>query len=207
MTLSKPFSDEIFHGLPKPEVKTSLNSLLFDDQTSARKYNRGATINLSSEMYQAMQEAVAHRDLPFEGNMSMLGRHAIGAFLEAVDSFLDDDSRTLFTTMMRQQRRLTRERYVVTVEDLLNQEVELLRFWTAKSKWAEVVRGLTKFLHEVEDYPVAEWREFAANVFLRNEGVRVLIRTWEETMKEDSPDSWRKVRAVHERMERLAGIS
>lgn len=200
------YSDEVYRGLPRGETRRSLDELLYDDRTSPKKYTKTMSISMTPDMYQAVQELVGKPALPFEGNMSSAGRHAIGVFLEACQKFLSDDGSSLFSALIRQQRRLTRERYIVTIEDALNQEVDLLRFWTSRNKWNEIVRGLTKFAGEIEDYPVAEWREYAAGIYLHNEGLRSLVRVWEEHMREDSPESWRRVREVHAKMEAIAGV-
>lgn len=196
------FEDEIFYGLGRPQL--SIQDVLHDDATSAKKFTRSHTTAYSPEMFQAMQELAAHRNLPFGGNVSALERHAVGNVLEQLEQFLDENTRTIFRAFMQQQRRLTRERFIVTIEDALEQQVDILRFWTAKGKWGEVVRTAQAFQEEVAEYPVAVWREHAASVWLRNAGLRDLLKVWGNTMKEDSPQDWQAIEQVYKRMERLA---
>lgn len=197
------FDDETFYGLGRPAL--GLNDILHDDDTSPRKFTRSYSVSLSPEMYQAIQEVAAHRNLPFQGNMAAFVRHAVGITLEQLELFLDEDSRTIFRSLMKQQRRMTRERFIVTIEDSIEQQVDILRFWTAKAKWTEVARSMSAFLAEVEDYPVSAWREHAAGMWLRNQGLRDLLKVWTATMKVDSAADWQQVEAVYKRMERITG--
>ena len=199
------FHEDIYRGLPEPNL--SLQDRLFDDYSSPKKYTKTMSVSMTPEMYQAVQELVQHPNLPFEGNMSNAGRHAIAAFIEACENFLDEDGRTIFRSIMRQQRRLTRERIIITIEDIIDQQVDSFRVWTANEKWNEVIRQLRLFIGEVEDYPVVEWREHVARVFLRHEGMRALLRSWQVRMKEDAPDTWRDVQALYKVMERMVGES
>ena len=197
------FDEEVFYGLGRPVL--GMQDILHDDETSPRKFTRTASFSLSPEMYQAAQEIVGHPNLPFAGNMSAMHRHALGSFLETVELFLQEDSRTIFRSLMKQQRRLTRERLIVTIEDSIEQQVDILRFWTAKAKWPEVVRTMQAFLGEIEEYPVAAWREHAASMWLRNAGLRELLKVWSGTLKEDSLADWQAVEAVYKKVERITG--
>jgi len=183
-----------------------MSSLLFDESPSGKRYNKSLTIAVSDEMYQTVQDLIANRNLPFAGHMASFGRHAIGIVSEQLEKFLDDDGRTIFRSLMQQQRRLTRERIIVTVDEIIEGQVELLRFWTAKSKWNVVVAEVRSFLGEVQDYPVAEWREHAAQVWLRSPGVKALLSQWNDVMKEDSPKSWRDLVKLQNSFERMAGV-
>ena len=197
------FEDEVFYGLGRPTL--GMQDILHDDETSPRKFTRTASFSLSPEMYQAAQEIVGHPNLPFAGNMSAMHRHALGNFLETVELFLQEDSKTIFRGLMRQQRRLTRERLIVTIEDSIEQQVDILRFWTAKAKWPEVVRTMSAFIAEVRDYPVVAWREHAASMWLRNAGLRDLLKVWGATMKEDSSEEWQGVERVYKEFEAMTG--
>ena len=197
------FSDETFYGLGAPTL--GLNDILHDDDTSPKKFARSYSVSLSPEMYQAIKEIAAHRNLPFQGNMAAFVRHALGITLEQLELFLDDDSRTIFRSLMKQQRRMTRERFIVTIEDSIEQQVDILRFWTAKAKWTEVARSMSAFLAEVEDFPVTAWREHTASMWLRNQGLKDLLKVWTGTMKEDSSTDWQVVEEVWKKMERITG--
>lgn len=199
------FDDDIYYGLGRPAVAKTLNDMLFDDSTSNKKYNRTITAALTPDMYQAMQDLVAHRDLPFQGNMSAAVRHALGVFIEGTELFLEEDGRTIFRSLLQQQRRMTRERIIVTIDELIDQQVDTLRFWSARGKWNEVVRGIEVFVAEVSDYPVAEWREHAALMWLQNPGLRALLRSWQSVMKDDQPSAWRSIEKAWKKMEEMAG--
>ena len=196
------FDDEVFRGLGRPAL--GINDILHDDATSPRKFTKGIPVQVSPEMYQAMQEMVAHRALPFDGNMSAFVRHCVGNNLEELEDFLDDNSRTIYRALVNQQKRMTRERFIVTIEDTIDQQVDILRFWTVKAKWSEVIRGLVAFASEVQEYPVAVWREHAATMWVRNAGLKELLKVWTHIMKEDSPHDWQVVERVWKEMETLS---
>ena len=198
----KRYEEEVFYGLGRPTL--GINDILHDEDTSAKKFTRNHTASYSPEMYQAMQEIVSHKSLPFAGNMSAFIRHAVGITLEQLELFLDDDSKTIFRSLMTQQRRMTRERFIVTLEDSIDQQVDILRFWTVKAKWGEVVRTAEAFCEEVIGYPVAAWREHAASMWTRNQGLRELLKVWTGTMKDDSPGEWQAIERVWRRMEQMS---
>ena len=196
------YDDEVFRGLGRPQL--GINDILHDEESSPRRFTRSVPVQVSPEMYQAIQEIVAHRNLPFNGNMSAFVRHALGITLEQLEEFLAEDSRTIYRALVAQQRRMTRERFVVTIEDSIDQQVDLLRFWTAKGKWAEVVRSMEAFVNEVAEYPVVAWREHAAGMWLRNAALKEQLHVWEQTMKNDSQADWANMQRQWRRMERMA---
>lgn len=199
-------SDEIYAGLPKPNVRRTLNEYLTDEESSPKRFNRTMSFAVTAEQFQAAQEMVVAKGLPFNGNMSDMLRHALGAFTEAVLPHLPDDIRTIFSSLMAQQRRLTRERIIVTIDEVIDQQVDVLRFWTQREKWGVVVRDLSRFMAEVDEYPEAEWREHLAITWLRHDGVKSLMRTWAERMQSESPGEWGRVRRFVDRMEEWAGV-
>ena len=203
---SNRFADEVFPGLPGTQARHSLHMYLLDEETSPKKYTRTISFATTPEMYQALQELAAHKDLPFQGSMATLERHATASFILAVEEFLDDDMRTIFRSLMTQQRRLTRERIIVTIDEVIDQQVEQLRFWTHRSKWNEVKRGLDRFLVEVSEYPTNEWREHAADVWLHHDGVRNLMRLWAGRLAEEAPNVWQVVRTFTDKLEEYAGV-
>lgn len=199
------FSDDIYYGYPEVKANKALNDILFDDHSSPKKYTKTFTISMTPEMYQAIQELVQHPDLPFEGNMSAFGRHVVAAGIESLDKWLEEDVRTIFRALIRQQRRLTRERLIVTIDDAIAQQVDSFQLWSAHGKWKEIVRQLKRFVDETSDYPIADWREHASRVFLRHPGMRALLRGWQTRMKEDDPDMWNEVQKVYRKLERMSG--
>jgi hypothetical protein len=199
------FDEEIHRGLPQPDFVPSLATHLFDEPAGERKYNKSVTFQMDETMWQALQDIIANKNLPFDGHMATALRHALGMTIEALDKHVTENRRTLFREMMNQQARLTRERIIVTVDDLIDKQVENLRFWTSKSNWRMVVRDLSIFQNEVKEYPERAWREHTAQVWLRHGGVKALGKFWEERMKDESLDSWRSVIAVQKKWEDMAG--
>ena len=199
------FDHEAYRGLPKPDVATSVNSLLFDEPSGDRKYNKSVTAQLDEVMWQCVQDLIANKKLPFDGHMATLFRHALAMTIESLEMYLDETGKTLFRSMMDQQRRLTRERIIVTVDALIDSQVENLRFWTGKGDWRMVVRDMRRFIEEVKDYPEPTWREHTAQIWLRHSGVRALSKHWEERMKDDDLKSWQDAVRVQKEWEVMSG--
>jgi hypothetical protein len=114
--------------------------------------------------------------------------------------------RTVWRNLMVQQRRLTRERIIVTIDELVGQQVDQLKFWTHKEKWGEVARGLARFQGEVAGYPSGEWREHVADVWLHHAGVKNLMKIWADRMMNESPSTWQAVRKFTDKMEEYAQV-
>ena len=205
--MTKKYNAELFPHLPPVEAGKALHEYLQDEDTSPKKFTRTVSFATTPEMFQALQELASNRDLPFQGVMGNVLRHAAASFIESVENFLDDDMRTIFRSLMLQQRRLTRERVVITIDEVIDQQVEQLRFWTHRGKWTEVTRGLRRFADELADYPNAEWREHAADVWLHHDGVKTLMRLWASRMAEESPATWAAIREFTSRVETYAGLT
>lgn len=192
---------------PDKDVTVShLRSLLWDETASTRKYSRTLSIAVDSDMYEAIQNIIAHKNMPFNGSISVFGRHAIAVALDNLKEWLDADQRTIFDTLLRQQRRLTRERFVVEADELVEEQAEFLRFWTDRRKWASVVKDLHAFADEVRQYDMVEWKQHVANRWLQHPQIKGLLKRWENEMAEDDPAAWRKVRDVFAWWEGVAGV-
>lgn len=203
MTKGYHFEDELYPSVASVDVGRAVNTL-WDQESSPKKFTRTISFAGTPEMYQAIQELAANRHLPFNGSLAEFERAANAAFIEALDEYLDEDVRSIFRSLMAQQRRLTRERVIVTIDEIVDQQVEQLRFWTHRSKWREIVRQLKKFHEELAEYPQQEWREYAADVWLHHTGVKQIMRLWSERMVSESPTSWEDVRKFTDAMEAYA---
>ena len=189
-----------------PDTKRSMHNLLFDTPSSTeRRYTKTMSINMEPEMFVMVQNLAAAGVLPFDGSQSAFGRHAIGIVSEALQEYVDEDVKTIFAAMMAQTRRLTRERIILEVDELIDQQVDHLAFWSKKGKWSRVLGSLEHWLEETRAYPVFEWKEHAAQQVLRDEGVRKLRGQWDGLMKDEDVRSWRKVGQVFRGFEELAG--
>lgn len=206
MPQAKAFDEDVFRGLPMPDVLPSINSLLWDDGNKGdKRYNKTFTFSMNDVMWQTLQDVACHPNMPFDGVLAACVRHALGVTLEQLQGHISEERRTLFRVMMDQQRRLTRERIIVTIDQLIDTQVEHLRFWTGKADWRMVVKDLRKFLEEVKAYPEPAWREHTAQIWMRHQGVRSLRKFWEERMKEDSIEEWRATAAIDVEWAEMAG--
>lgn len=187
-----------------PSMKLDDFSTLYDDKPSSRKFNRTISTPVDSDMYAAVQDLIANRDLPFAGNMAAFGRHVFAAGIDSLQLFLDKDVRTLWSALQSSQRRLTAERYVVTAEEQVKEAAELLESWTDVREWDAVYADLSFAAQAITDLPIPAWRRRVANEWLSNREIKRLLATWQELMPEDSPETWRKVINVWNMFRRIA---
>lgn len=194
------------YGLAEPDVLYSLGHQLYDADSSPKKFTRSLTVNMTPEMLSAIQELASAKDLPFNGVMGDFGRFAFASTIDALEEYLDSNMAVIWRNLQLQTRRLTRERMVMSIDELIDQQVEQLRFWTQKNKWREVERGLDAFATEISDYPSADWKEHAADTWLRHDSVRALMRLWAQRLQSEAPSAWLAVRRFTELMEGYAGV-
>lgn len=199
------WNDELYPALPVVNGGGLIHHVLYDEDTSPKKFTRSLTTPMTPEMLMALQELATNKNLPFQGVLNNLSRHNHAAGIISLEEFLDGDMRSIWRSLTVQQRRLTRERVIVTIDEVIDQQVEQLQFWSRRSKWEEVIRSLRAFMQEVDDYPTADWREHVAETWLRNEGVKGLMRFWAEKMREEAPVSWIEMREMVDKLETYAG--
>lgn len=185
------FEQEIYYNLPKMHVD-SFDSL-YDDKPRNRKYNRTISTPVDADMYAAVQDLIANKELPFQGNMAAFGRHVFAAGIESLRLYLDKDVRTLWSALQSSQRKLTAERYVVTIEEQVKEAAELLEAWTESHEWSAVLYDLSFAAQNLDELPQAAWRRRVATQWLTNRDVKRLISVWQEVMPEEAPEIWKKV--------------
>ena len=188
------------------DMVNTLDSLFFDDTKQSSKGLVKVTFGMTPEVYDTLQAIIHHRDLTFRGNASDFLRHATSVALEPLEQFMGEEIRTMFRAFMAQQRRLGRERLIATVEELVQQQADALDFWSGKSKWTPVVRGIAAFLNEVQDYPQFEWREHAAQEWLAHPDIKRLLKVWGERMNDEAPKQWQQVKKLFAQWEEMAGV-
>lgn len=198
MPRAREFQELIYEVLPDmgPADFTSL----YEEKPNSRKWNRHLTTQVDADMFVAAQELASHKDLPFQGNMSALGRHVWAAGIESLRLFLDKDTRALWSALQATQRRLTAERYVATAEEQVKEAAELLSGWTGAHEWDAVYNDMAYALQAIEDLPTQAWRRRVAKMWLISPEVRKLLAGWEQVMNEEAPNIWRRIAGILERM-------
>lgn len=196
------FEEDIYHNLPKMNVESF--DTLYDDKPRNRRFNRTLSIPVDADMYVAVQDLIASKDLPFQGNMAAFGRHVLAAGIESLRLYLDKDVRTLWSALQSSQRKLTAERYVVTVSEQVKEAAELLEAWTEAHEWDAVLYDLSFAAQNLDELPLPAWRRRVANEWLTNRDVKRLLAVWQELMPEESPETWKKVIKIWRHLGRVA---
>lgn len=196
------FDHEIFKNLP--DMKVDVFDVLYDDKPKNRRYNRTISIPVDADMYVAVQDLIANKDLPFQGNMAAFGRHVFAAGIDSMRLFLDKDVRTLWSALQSSQRKLTAERYVVTAEEQVKEQAELLEAWTDAHEWDAVLYDLSFAAQSIDDLPQPAWRRRVANEWLTNRDLKRLLSAWQELMPVEAPETWRKVTKIWTHFRRIA---
>ena len=199
------WTDEYYPALPVVNAGGLIHHSLYDEDTSPKKFTRSLTTPMTPEMLMALQELATNKNLPFQGVINNLSRHNQAAGIIALEEFLDGDMLSIWRNLTIQQRRLTRERVIVTIDEIIDQQVEQLQFWSRRGKWDEVIRSLKAFMGEVTDYPTNDWREHVAEMWLKNDGVKGLMRFWADKMRDEAPVAWIEMRELVDKMETYAG--
>ncbi len=197
------FDDEIKYGLPSLKGVDNFD-VLYDEKPHNRRYNRTLSIPVDADMYVAVQDLIANKDLPFQGNMAAFGRHVLAAGIDSLRLYLDKDVRTLWAALQSSQRKLTAERYVVTAEEQVKEAAELLEAWTQSHEWDAVLYDLSYAAQALEDLPLAAWRRKVANEWLTSRELKGLLSVWQELMPEEAPETWRKIVRVWEGFRRVS---
>lgn len=196
------FDDELYHSLPSMNVENF--DVLYDDKPRNRRYNRTLSIPVDADMYAAVQDLIANKELPFQGNMAAFGRHVLAAGIDSLRLYLDKDIRTLWSALQSNQRRLTAERYVVTAEEQIRESAELLERWTEAHEWDAVLYDVSYAAQSLDDLPHPAWRRRVAKEWLSNADVKSLLVSWQTLMPEEAPETWRKLLKTWNHFRRVA---
>lgn len=202
--MSNQFPDETFLGLPKPS--TDVADTLWDVSHNNKKYVKTWPATVDSEMYAVLQFLSHHPDLPFQGNMSALSRHALASLVNSLTDRLSEGMATLWDRLRSQQRHLTNERYALHIDEILDKQVEFLREWSLAGEWEAVVEDLLLADKSIAGYPNPWWRRRAVQGWLKHRGVRGLMDLWQERMLEEAPQLWADVRKLFGKWEEIARV-
>lgn len=198
-------SEERFLGLPA--VETDLTSTIWNKtSSSAKKYKRTIPIDVEDEMFEAVRALAYDPRLPFQGNVSSFGRHALAWAIESLRLYMSVENDMMWRRLLAAQRRATTEWYVVKIEELLDQQVELLREWTAAEEWGAVLYDLAAAASDIAAYDRPEFKRRAARGWLTHKGVKALLGQWDTTMADQEPETWHQVLEIFTFFEELARV-
>jgi hypothetical protein len=200
MVLPK-FDDDIYDGLPAAHVDFDA---MYDVKETKTKYTKGLRTAMTNEMYQCIQDLLANKSLPFGGDTGMFGRHVWGAGIESLKSYLSPEARSHWAALQGIQRRLTAERYVITIEEQVKEAADLLASWTSGQEWDAIAADFDFILGQLEAFPQAAWRRRVAREWMGNEQIQAMMELWAEDMAPANPDAWERVVKVWHKLEGVA---
>lgn len=187
-----------------PRVRGATFDSLYDSKPDDRKWNRNMSWSTDADMYSAVQDLIAHKDLPFNSNLSAFMRHAVAATIESLKLFLSKDTRTLWSAFQASQRRLTAERYALVAEEQVKEAAELLEQWTMAQEWDSVYDDLAYAMQMIEELPLPAWKRRMAKAWVQNPAILRLLLGWQDRMAEQAPAVWKKTRAIFDQLSSIA---
>lgn len=167
--------------------------IMYDAKPKSRRYSkRSPGFGMDADMYQAIQDLLANKSLPYGGDIGAMGRDAWAHLINSLDTYLTSDARTVWQALQSAQRRLTAERYVVLVETQVKESVDLLASWTDTQEWGAVAGDLEYALAHIADFPPA-WKRRVAAEWLGNYHAQQLMQVWAEDMALSDPAAYERV--------------
>ena len=170
------------------------------ERLSQKLYPR---IRMTDSQYQVMQAVLHDPRLKFNGDLDALTREAYTMLLRYYADFLENDKRTLLHHIRETQTRLSNERYAVTFEDKIEEQLANLRVWTAVKEWGAVLDSLKYWDEQMASYPHRAWSARVAHIWLSAEGLKPLMKVWYEEME---PAVWQAIQKVIGKWERMARL-
>ncbi len=196
------FEDDMYPGLPR--VESPKYDVMWDTRSKNRRFNkRVPSTAMDADMFQAIQDLLMNKNLPYAGDIGAFGRDAWASKINSLQGYLSNDSRTIWAALQAIQRRLTAERYVVLIDEQVKEAAELLGAWTAAKEWEAVASDLEFILSQMGDFPNASWRRRVANEWLGSFPLQELMKVWEEDMSVEDPKAWARVVKVWTEFQRL----
>lgn len=190
--------EERFNELP--DIPSPSHDLMWDVRPKAKQYNKSVRTSMDGDMFQAIQDLLMNKNLPYAGDISAFGRDAWASKIESLEKYLSKDGRTLWSALQAEQRRLTAERYVVVIKDHVKVAAELLVEWTLAEEWDAVVADLEHARAQVEEFPVPAWRRRVAKEWLSSQAVQNLLEIWQVDMDQGALERVNKVWSYFQRV-------
>ena len=160
------------------------------ERLSQKLYPR---IRMTDSQYQIMQSILHDPRLKFNGDLDALTREAYTMLLRYYADFLDNDKRTLLHHVRETQTRLSNERYAVTFEDKIEEQLANLRVWTAVKEWGAVLDSMRYWDGQMDSYPHRAWSARVAHIWLSSDGLKPLMKVWFEEMESSL---WQQVQKI-----------
>ncbi len=170
-----------------------------------KRHNRTASGAFTPEQYDAIQFFAHHPSLPFDGSVSYFLRQGMLSYMAGLTVFLGDGERADFQRLRALQKRVSDEDRNMRLESSLGLQVHHLQEWTAEESWSQVASDLAVWAAEISEMSTGLARR-AAQSWISNRDVKVLLRVWETKMARDDPRAWHRVQRIMERWGARAGL-
>lgn len=193
--------EDIYEGLPA--IAEPTYDVMWDTRAKSRRFNKSVRTAMDADMFQAIQDLLMHKQLPYAGDIGAFGRDAWASKIASLQKYLSNDTRTIWAALQAVQRRLTAERYVILIEEQVKEAAELLAAWTSAKEWAAVADDLEFIYAQMDNFPNVAWRRRVAHEWLSNFAIQQLMEVWQEDMAVDDVNAWNRVVAVWTGLQRL----
>lgn len=188
----------------QPLIREDTFQSLWGEKDPKRRFNRSVTTAMDADMFQAIADLAVNPNLPWNGHVAEMGRHAWAAYISSVDHFLSKDTKTLWSALQRIQRRISAEMYAVTAEEQVKEALEILTVWTQSAEWSAVLDDMQFMVDAISDLPSAAWRRRIAREWSTHPQFHTLIREWEEAMRTEASETWVVVKKAIEQLQEMA---
>lgn len=175
--------------------------IMYDAKPKNRRYSKGIRTAMDADMFQAIQDLLLHKDLPYAGDIGAFGRDAWATKIKSLEGYLGPDARSVWSALQSIQRRLTAERYALTIENQVKEAAELMAQWTLAGEWDAVCVDLEFVVQQLEDFPVPAWRRRVAREWMTNAQIQQLLTIWQEDMA--GSQYWERVERAWKVFQRL----
>lgn len=177
---------------------------LWDTVPDGKKLAHRVSVRLPQDLYNVITSGLIHENsLPFQGNLEHFLVYAAAEATDSLKNFVAGGHKTMIHGIRRMQEHLSTERYVITIEESIGQQVENLKIWTGVQEWQSVIDDLVVWAGIVDELPQRVWKARAAKSWLTNREVKKLRNIW---LQEMEPEEARKVNEVFEHWEQLGRV-
>lgn len=189
--------------MSKKELELNIDTL-WDAIPDGKKLGNRVGVRLPLDLYNVICGGLINNSaLPFSGSLEQFITYACAETADNLKNFLDSGHRSMLHGVRQMQKHLSAERWVITIEEQVNQQVDTLKVWTAVQEWPSVIYDLHTWAGMIDELPEKAWRARAARTWMTNRGVKELRNIW---VGEMPGEEYRKVEKIFVHWEQLGRV-
>ena len=176
---------------------------VWDAIPEGKRWTESLRFKLPADLYEAANTIAKRSELPFGTKIESFGAFAIANAVEDLKNYLDAGHKSVWYSIKRMQQHLSNERYVLTIGDAVEQQIEALKLWSSVHEWGAVLTDLSEWAEMIDEMTAEVWKARTAKTWLTHEGVKELRKIWVNDMPSEVHA---KVEEVFVHWERLARL-